>query len=171
MSKNKRFFLRPIEREDIPLIKSWRNSDLVLPYVREYRLLSLAQIEKWYNTMIDSDKFEMFVMSDNDTPIGICGMTYINWQNRHADLHFAIYNNFEWIDEVYAPKFYEIISKYAFEDLNLNKIYVEVYEHDNKKIKFFKNNGFRQDARLRQHYFHKGEYLDSLILSLLRSER
>ena len=170
ISSNDQYFLRPIEKSDIPLIKSWRNNYLVLPYVREYRLLSHTQVEKWYDIMINNDKFEMFVMCHADTPVGICGMTYVNWQNRHADLHFAIYKDFAWIDEVYAPIFYNIITEYAFSELNLNKIYVEVYEHDNKKIEFFKNNGFKQDACLRQHYFHKGEYLDSYILSLLRSE-
>ena len=162
--------IRPIEKSDLKQIQKWRNNKNVMPFVREYRKLSLEQINKWYDSMIFDDKFEMFIMENNKELIGVCGLTYINWQNKHADLHFAIYKNFEWIDKDYAPKFYEIITDYAFNELNLNKIYVEVYENDDKKIKFFKDRNFTKDACLRNHYFHKGEYLDSYILSLLSDE-
>ena len=162
--------LRPIEKNDLNTIQIWRNDKNVMPFVREYRKLSEQHINKWYESMILDDKFEMFIMENSNESIGVCGLTYINWQNRHADLHFAIYENFEWIDEFYAPKFYEIITDYAFYELNLNKIYVEVYENDDKKINFFSKRNFKKDACLRKHYFHKGEYLDSYILSLLKEE-
>jgi len=162
--------LSPIERSDLALIQSWRNSKKVLPYVREYRLLSLEHVEKWFEDMILDDKFQMFMMHHQSIPIGICGLTYINWQNRHADLHFAIYKDDKWIDDRYAPEFYKIIADYAFGDLNLNKMYVEVYENDHKKISFFESQHFKLDGRNRQHYYHKGEYLDSLIYSILKVE-
>lgn len=162
--------IRPIEKSDLNTIQSWRNNDNVMPFVREYRKLSLEHINKWYESIILDDKFEMFIMENDDELIGVCGLTYINWQNRHADLHFAIYKNFEWIDDKYAPKFYKIITNYAFNELNLNKIYVEVYENDTKKINFFKDRNFTKDACLRKHYFYKGKYLDSYILSLLSDE-
>ena len=42
--------------------------------------------------MISDDKFEMFVIIDCETDeiIGVTGLTYIDWINRHADVHFYI---------------------------------------------------------------------------------
>jgi len=162
--------LRPIEHSDLLQIQKWRNDKDVLPYVREYRLMSMHHIEKWYKEMIASDRFEMFMLDAGCQSVGIGGLTYINWQNRHADLHFAIYKNREWVDKEYAPHFYEMITSYAFNELNLNKVYVEIYSNDLKKIDFFENKGFHRDAVLRQHYFHEGRYFDSYILSLLTDE-
>lgn len=171
VNKLSELFLRPIELEDIEDIKKWRNSKNVLPYVREYRLLSNYHVKNWYENMIMSDRFEMFIMQDGGEKVGISGLTYINWQNRHADLHFAIYKDDSWIDQIYAPEFYEKVVNYAFQELNLNKVYVEIYENDLKKKYFFESKGFKLDGRLRQHYYHKGEYLDSLIYSLLKEEK
>jgi len=162
--------LRPIEKTDLETIQFWRNNKSVLPFVREYRLMTKSHVESWYSNMILSDKHEMFIIQDDGHPVGICGLTYINWQNRHADLHFAIYDEFSWIDDVYAPRSYEMISEYAFQYLNLNKIYVEIYENDEKKLNFFKECRFTEDARLRQHYYNNGKYHDSIIMSLLKSE-
>ena len=46
----------------------------------------------------------------------------------------------------------------------------EIYEIDSKKLNFFKSKGFRIDATLREHYFYKGKYFNSYILSLLKTE-
>jgi RimJ/RimL family protein N-acetyltransferase len=168
--KENNYFIRAIEEKDLELIQRWRNHPTTLPYVREYRIMSLPHIKKWYESIVTSDKFEMFIMQDKEIPIGVCGLTYINWQNRHADLHLAIYHNNEWVDKEYAPEFFKIITAYAFEEMNLNKLYVEVYENDSKKIDFFESLNFQKDAVLREHYFHKGRYLNSYIYSLLRRE-
>ncbi len=165
------YFLRPIEKKDLPIIQQWRNSTSTIPNVREYRLMSMSHIESWYQSMILDNKFEMFVMvSKADGPVGVCGLTYIDWKNRHADLHFAIYKDQAWIDDKYSNIFYPAVLEYAFNSLGLNKVYVEVYENDKKKINFFTSKGFSLDAKLRNHYFHDGKFWDSYIYSLLVEE-
>ena len=118
------------------------------------------------------NKFEMFVIidCDNEKAIGVTGLTYIDWVNRTADVHFYIGKDSLWIDDVLAPKAFPIILDYGFNTLNLNKIWAEIYDLDILKLNFFKSRGFKVDASLREHYFYQGEYHTSHILSLLRSE-
>tara|TARA_R100001443_G_scaffold115277_1_gene132671 strand:+ start:127 stop:657 length:531 start_codon:yes stop_codon:yes gene_type:complete len=171
-SKNKEIGIRAIEKTDLALIKSWRNNELLRQYFREYRDFSMTQKENWYNDMITNNKFEMFVIKDcvDNQDIGVTGITYIDWVNRHGDVHFYIGKNGEWIDEKYSPEAIKLILDYGFKTLNLNKLWAEIYEIDNKKLDFFKSLGFNIDASLREHYFHNGKYYTSHILSLLRSE-
>lgn len=165
------FFLRPIERSDLSDIQRWRNCPSTIPNVREYRIMSMDHISAWYDSMILSDKFEMFIMdSKKDGTIGVCGLTYIDWKNKHADLHFAIYKESQWIDDIYSNIYYPMIVEYAFNHLNLNKVYVEVYDIDEKKKDFFLEKGFKADACLREHYYYDGKYWNSYIFSLLKSE-
>ena len=163
--------IRPIEPTDLSCIQKWRNLKSIQPYVREYRELSYRNVETWYNSMILDNKFEFFIIEDNDnTPIGITGLTYIDWVNKNADLHLAIYHNEQWIDKLYAPEVLNIMSDYGFNYLHLEKIYAEIYENDKKKLNLFLSNDFHTDAILRNHYYYNGNYINSHIVSKLKSE-
>lgn len=172
LSEDKSVGIRAIEKSDLPLIQSWRNNDEIRRYFREYREFSMTQKENWYEGMLKDNRFEMFAMVDISASkvVGVAGLTYIDWVNRHADVHFYIGEEGAWIDDVYAPKAFKVILDYGFGIMNLNKLWAEIYEIDVKKLAFFQNNGFQIDASLREHYFYKGKYYTSHILSLLRRE-
>ena len=171
-SKEKNIGIRSIELTDLSTIQKWRNNEDIRKYFREYREFSMSQKEAWYKKMISDDKFEMFVIIDCETDeiIGVTGLTYIDWINRHADVDFYIGKDQLWIDEKYSPDAFPIILKYGFEILNLNKIWAEVYEIDQLKLSFLKRYNFCVDANLREHYFFEGTYYTSYLLSLLKSE-
>ena len=164
--------IRAVELDDLEIIKSWRNDEGLRRYFREYRDFSKGQILKWYEGMIHNKDFEMFVIEDLNTSevVGVTGLTYIDWVNRHSDVHFYIGKNSEWIDKNISPIAIKLILDYGFNYLNMNKLWVEIYEIDEKKIKFFKSNGFEIDATLREHYFYNGRYWNSHILSKLRKD-
>jgi len=164
--------LRAIEETDLHVLLSWRNNEQLRRYFREYREFSRGQIKSWYDSMILNPQFEMFIMEDLQTneAVGVAGLTYIDWVNRHADVHFYIGKNGEWIDNNYSNDAIKIVLNYGFERLNLNKLWAEIYEIDSKKLEFFKKLGFTIDASLREHYYYDGKYHTSHILSLLKSE-
>tara|TARA_Y100001973_G_C5196530_1_gene334638 strand:+ start:613 stop:1143 length:531 start_codon:yes stop_codon:yes gene_type:complete len=168
-SKVKSFGLRAIEESDLPTIHKWRNSECLRHYFREYRELSMIQIKDWYRKMIPDNRFEMFVIEkfDANEIIGVAGITHIDWVNRHADLHFYIGQDDKWIDDTYSKNAMKILLDYGFNTLNLNKLWTEVYEVDKKKLHFYNSLGFTLDGSLREHYFYKGRYYTSHMLSLL----
>ena len=172
LSENKSVGIRSIEKSDLELLQNWRNNENIRKYFREYREFSLVQKEHWYDNMIMDDRFEMFVIVDCKTKdvVGVTGLTYIDWINQHADIHFYIGKNYSWIDEYYAPLAIKIILDYGFNILNLNKIWAEIYEIDKLKLDFFKRIGFLIDASLREHYYYNGQYYTSHILSILKKE-
>ena len=171
-SEDKTVAMRAMERSDLSLVQTWRNNEKIRRNFREYREFSMDQKENWYENMIKDDRFEMFVIIDCklDEVVGVSGLTYIDWVNRHADVHFYIGKNEAWIDQKYAPKAINIILGYGFNILDLNKIWAEVYEIDKLKLNFFENIGFKIDANLREHYYYNGKYHISHILSILKRE-
>ena len=54
-------------------------------------------------------------------------------------------------------------------ELNLNKIWCEVYSN-NSALEIYRKIGFVDEGVLRQNHFKDGEYVDSYVLSMLRSE-
>jgi len=162
--------IRCIEEEDLPIIQEWRNNELLRRFFREYRDFSINQKKDWYFKVIKDNRFEMYVITYDDKVVGVCGLTYIDWVNRHCDLHFYIGKESKWIDKKYAPKAIKLILKKAFHVFNMNKVWAEIYDIDKKKLKFFKKHKFKVDAELREHYFYNGEYHSSFILSLLKRD-
>ena len=166
--------LRAIENSDLPIIQNWRNDECLRRYFREYRDFSMIQLENWYNNMIIDSRFEFFIIENIEnhkiTSLGIAGITYIDWVNRHADIHFYIGKDSQWIDNTYSIKAFNLIQNYGFNMLNLNKLWAEIYEIDSKKLKFFKTQGYKVDASLREHYYYEGKYYTSHILSKLKNE-
>ena len=76
-NKDKSMAIRAMEKSDLPVVQVWRNDDSIRRYFREYREFSLAQKEQWYESMIQNDKFEMFVIIDCEDQdiIGVTGLT------------------------------------------------------------------------------------------------
>lgn len=167
--------LRAVEKDDLTLFRDWRNIVDFRKNFREVRELSLTDQEKWFESLQATRHINfMFTIVDlqSQKPIGAAGLLYINWINRSADFSFYIGENEAYIDsEGKAEEAAQLLIRYGFDNLNLNKIWMELYEFDQMKIKFFTERfGFKQDGLLRQNCFEGGRYWDSLIISLLHED-
>lgn len=162
--------LRAVEKEDLALLRDWRNIPEFRRNFREVRELNLTNQEKWFErSCVNNLNDFMFVivrLSDNK-PIGACGLLYINWIIRSADFSFYIGDNNSYIDsEGYAKDAANLLINYGFSNLNLHKIWMELYEFDKLKLDFFQNEfNFQVDGKLRDNCFEDGKYWDSYIIS------
>jgi diamine N-acetyltransferase len=59
---------------------------------------------------------------------------------------------------------------YAFHDLGLNKVYLQVFTTNTKARRLYTKLGFRTEGTLRAHYFVNGAFHDMLSMSMLREE-
>ena len=175
MIKGKLTGLRAVEKDDLKILRDWRNIPEFRRNFRDVRELNIANQEKWYeNVCIDNPNNFMFVivkLSDMN-PIGACGLLNINWIIRSADFSFYIGENGAYIDnEGYAEEAAKLLIDYGFQNLNLHKIWMELYEFDKVKINFFTNTfKFKKDGQLRDNCFENGKLWNSYILSLLKEE-
>ena len=93
MIKGNKVYLTSIEREDLEILRNWRNREDFRKYFREYREISKDMQEKWYQTKVLSDPSTiMFSIHDSLTNelVGCCGLCYINWVNKNSDLSLYI---------------------------------------------------------------------------------
>jgi RimJ/RimL family protein N-acetyltransferase len=174
MIKGKKVGLRAIERTDLEQLRDWRNNEEFRKNFREHKELSLANQENWYSRVISSANDYMFIierLSDHE-PLGACGLLYVNWINRSADFSFYIGYQGVYIDnEGLAEDAAKLLIDYGFNNLNLNKIWMELYEFDTLKLTFFIDRfKFQRDGVLRENCFEGGKYFDSYIISLLRRD-
>ena len=175
MIKGKLTGLRAVELDDLPLLRDWRNIVEFRNNFREHRELSLENQKLWYQKHVVNhpDNF-MFIIERlfDGKAIGAAGLLYTNWVARYADFSFYIGENEEYIDsDGYALDTCRLLIHYGFNTLNLNKVWMELYEFDKKKIDFFTSEfAFKKDGILRQNCYSDGKYWNSLVISLLKED-
>jgi RimJ/RimL family protein N-acetyltransferase len=166
--------LRALEKGDLEQLKEWRNIPDFRQNFREYRELNCSDQEAWYDSLQNkksTDYMFSIVNVESGDLLGACGLLYTNWLARYADFSFYVGYKESYIDlEGIAQASAELLIDYGFNILNLNKLWMELYSFDTRKIDFFKSFGFEIDGVLRENVYHQGAYKDSFILSLLQKD-
>ena len=170
-----KIYLRSVEAGDLEQLRNWRNLPQFKRNFREYRELSRTMQNNWFERIVNGDRNTiMFAicMRETNELLGCCGLCYINWVQRSADLSLYIGYQEAYIDdEGIAKEACNLLFGYGFSELNLHKIWTELYEYDAMKIEFYMSTfGFKKDGILRDNHFMDGKWWGSWMLSLLENE-
>lgn len=166
MLKGKYVGLRAIEESDLYQLLLWRNQPNYRRYFREYRELSQTNQRNWFDSKVLNDKStEMFSIVDVNTGelLGACGLCYIDWINRNADFSIYIGKDDLYIDEKCAIEAAQIMMKYGFEELNLHRLWSEIYSFDEAKKVMFDRLGFKLEGVHKETHWTEGKWCDSLF--------
>lgn len=174
MLKGKKIYLDTVEPDDLEQLRKWRNLPNFRKYFREYQEINSDMQKKWYDAKVVNDNSTlMFAIRDNKTQelLGCCGLCYINWVHRNSDLSLYIGKDDSYIDdEGIAEEACQLLFDYGFKELNLKKIWTELYEFDNKKIELYQKLGMTIDGTWRDQYFYDGKWWDSKLLEIVSEE-
>jgi RimJ/RimL family protein N-acetyltransferase len=167
--------LTAVERSEIQQLMIWRNNAQLRKFFREYRELNSEMQEKWFQKIVNNNHHSIMLsirrLSDDEL-LGCCGLCYINWIHRHAELSLYIgYDNAYIDNHGYADESCILLLEYGFKELGLNKVSTEIYEFDTHKEALLKKLNFHLDGILRKNYFYEKKWWDSKIYSILSSEK
>lgn len=168
-------YLYPLEKTYLPKLKEWRNAQVRA--LRQFKPLTDFHQKRWYAHLKEDEKQTLFALMEGGSSkprlIGYCGIVYLDWKNKRGELTFMA-------DPARAEKkerykrdflaFLNMICRYGFEELGLNKLYSETFEFRKNHIKMLKEFGFQTDGILRQHHFTDGKYYDSVVQSIIFTE-
>jgi len=159
-------------KEDMALLMNWRNNPDYRKYYREYRELNSCDQNFWYNEHVLKDPtWHHFIarpIDDLSKIIGVVFLNHIHPAYRTAEFGITLADA-EYRGRGYGKDMLLTLIKYGFEQLNLNRIWCEVYSN-NDSIYLYKKIGFKEEGHLRQTVYKDNEYLDSYILGMLKSD-
>jgi hypothetical protein len=165
--------LRAIERDDLAQLLAWRNNPVFRRHFREHRELSNDAQVAWYERTVLGDptrmEFSIVRLADSEL-IGCAGLVYIDWVNRTADLSLYIGADDMYIDEVLAPDAARVVLRYAFDELDLARVWTEIYQFDSRKRSLLQSLGFQLEGTHREHHYTEGRRWDSLFFGILQRE-
>lgn len=157
--------LRELRREDMPTIVKWRNQQQEI--LRTSYLLTDEMQYRFYDEVIcnRNSNCRFFAVTNNvNELIGMAGLENIQWDNRLAEI--SIITN---PDIFILPCIFKKIKYIAFNQMNLNSIFTEVYKcsrYINAWEDIAKAN--KADiALLPRRKYWKSEYFDSYIYTFI----
>ena len=168
--KTNSFHIEPIRDEDKYAILNIRNEQLY--HLRQSEPLTIEKQENYFATVV-SGLFEiekpnqlLFSFFKGNEFMGYGGLVHINWVDKNAEISFIMKTELEkeFFTEFWS-NYLQLIEKVAFEELKFHKIFTYAFDLRPHLYDVLLNCGFHEDARLKEHCFFDGKYLDVLIHS------
>ncbi len=165
--------LRPLQNTDIGArYLSWLNDREVTKFMEERNFpCTIQDIRKFYEEMNRSKTDVLLAIVDKkkDLHIGNIKLGGINWAHRFGELGIMIGEKRYW-GKGYGQDACKVLLKYAFERLNMNKIFLGTYAAHKSAIRSYKKAGFRIEGRIKDIFYFEDRYVDKVMMGITRRE-
>ena len=164
-----RVYLRPVELADAPTLAPWFNDPDVARYLPTYRPLPVHAEEEFLRAAADRDKVLFGVaLREDDRLVGVTGLEP-EFRCRGARFGITLGDKSVW-GRGHGTEATALVLRYAFETLNLHRVWLHVYEYNDRARRVYEKLGFVHEGRLRQDTYRDGRYRDTLCMAILRPE-
>jgi len=162
--------LRAVEREDLPRLHELFDDDLEL-ITRSSdsppRPVPLAELEQRFDERLEEpDATGMrFAIELDEELIGECGLHFIDHYRRSC--HLGIVLGREYWAKGLGQDAVRTLVGFAFRDLNMHKVGLEVLADDERAVGAYRKVGFVEEGRLRDHSWFEGAFHDALVMAII----
>jgi RimJ/RimL family protein N-acetyltransferase len=168
--KGKQLMLGRLKETDIADIVSWyedeeflRNLDAIPSFPKREN-----EIEKWINNKNDNTYTMAIRLLDTKKIIGYVEFDGILWNHRNTWLSIAIGGNNR--GQGYGKEALGLAINFAFQELNLHRIQLTVFEYNHRAISLYEKCGFKKEGSHREFLERDGRRYDMHLYGLLRHE-
>ncbi len=166
-----RVYLRPVEKEDIPLLRVWMNDPEMRRLTGEVMPVSQSGADQFLERIKNDENRVWFsvVLRENEHLIGETGLLRIFYPWRTADLTIIIGDKFCW-GKGYGRETILLLLNYAFGALGLHRIAIGVVGFNERALRFYEKIGFKREGIQRDGYFNNHCFSDFVMMSILEDE-
>lgn len=168
-----RLRLRPLSLDDTAAVFDIHTDPETLKYWGHEQMTSITQAEDLIRgnvEWVESGMSVYWAIEKRERPglIGTCTLFRLDHQNRHAEVGYIL-NRACWGQGLMTEALSCMID-HAFVAMDLHRLEADVDPHNVSSIALLKKFGFRHEGFFRERWFLRGQWLDSDMLGLLRSE-
>ncbi len=171
MLKGKLVNLRALEMTDLDREYAWVNDREVTRFLIIRYPMSRADEERWLrdgpaNTFAN---VRLAIDAKDGAHIGNIGLHEQRTEDRVAALGIMIGEREYW-SKGYGTDAVVTLLRFAFHEMNLNRVWLSVFEINERAMACYRKCGFSEEGRLRQDRFIEGRYYDTVLMGVLRDE-
>ena len=160
--------IRPLERNDLPFIHQLDNHQSTMALWFEEPYESIDELNSLYDKHIHDISERRFVTDLDGEFAGVIELVEIDYIHRTTEIQIFVRKAYQ--GRGLAKQAIRKGLNYAFNMLNMHKVYLYVDVDNQVGIHIYEGAGFVQEGRLRQHFYANGKYHDSLIMGIFRDE-
>ncbi|MHA1734662.1 MAG: GNAT family N-acetyltransferase [Promethearchaeota archaeon] len=162
--------LAPLDESYIPAFLRWLNDPEITRNLLIVRPLTQDEEREWYKSVQgkENEVFFAILLAETGRLIGNCSVT-VSWKNRVGKAGIVIGEKDAW-DQGHGTEAMGLLVDYCFDELNLNRVELEVYAFNERAIRCYEKVGFVEEGRRRQATFTGGEYHDVVVMGILRED-
>lgn len=130
------------------------------------------QEEEWIRSRKANTDFTYdFAIEDLKTGkyIGGCSINECDVKNRTCVVGIMIGDKEYW-GKGYGSDALKVLIKFIFEEVNMNKIKLNVFSFNNRAIACYKKVGFKEEGILKKEIYRNGRYYDEIIMAMFKDD-
>ncbi|MBI6873595.1 UDP-4-amino-4,6-dideoxy-N-acetyl-beta-L-altrosamine N-acetyltransferase [Clostridium aciditolerans] len=167
---NEKIYLREISFSDTDNIIKWRNSLYVKQNFIYQKDLTREEHESWIKTKVKCGKVKQFIIIEkgNNNPIGSVYLRDIDYNNSKAEFGIFIGEKTA-LNKGYGTIATNMITKYGFNQLGLNKIFLRVFENNVHAIRSYEKSNFIQEGLFKQDVCIDKKFYNIIFMSIFKN--
>lgn len=169
MIRGENLALQAIKEEDLPKLFSWINTPQIVQWSASYRPVHFSNHREWFENIAKAQDKVIFAVSknENDELIGMVQLIDINPAFQNAELVIRIAPEQE-RGKGYGQEATKIILDYAWNTLNLHRVWLRVFQDNSPAIKCYEACGFSYEGCMKDSAFINGSWKNIVIMGILK---
>lgn len=161
--------LRPFERRHLERTRSWTNDPDLMRLLGRVRPVSELEHEQWFEHLGGQDDRVYFAIETNvpEKHVGDVWLWDIDRRHRKAELRIVIGDPAH-LGQGAGTEAISLLCSYAFNNLNLHKVYAYVLAFNPRALRAFEKAGFVVEGTLREDRWVNESFTDVYLLGKLR---
>lgn len=171
MTGSNKIKLKEISEKELPIIFEWINDRETVLHNGPYKPISNFQHKNWFENIQNRNDIFIFGIYEikTDKIVGTCQLHSVNWIHRNAELQIRLGNK-DNRGKGYGSEAVRLLLNFAFKDLNLYRIFLNVFQTNTNAIHVYEKAGFKKEGLLRKAAHIDGKYVDVILMGILREE-
>ncbi len=166
-----RIYLREVRLSDAnDNYYRWMNDPEIIRYLESrFYPKSVEMLQSYVRREEEcrSSVFMTIIEKNSDEHIGNIKIHGIDHVHRHAEVSLIIGEKGYW-GRGYGSEAIKLVVDFAFNTLNLNRLFAGIYASNVGSIKAFKKAHFFEEGVRKEHRFYNGHYVDEVALAIIR---
>lgn len=157
---------RPLELDDIELIRQMHNEPDTLIQMRDPWPVSPAQQRDWFEAMSRRRQNVTFMVCEleGEKPVGVWRLQTVDETNRVCEVGWDTFPAYR--RQGFATQTARMLMSFLFDHYNIHMISLHVAEFNTKSYSVCLKLGYRETGRLVESIFRDGRYWDNILMCL-----
>lgn len=162
--------IRKLQEKDALYMLEWMHDDTINCYFQyPFAEMTLEKVKEFINNSFNNVNQHFAIVAENDEYLGTISLKNISPKNKSAEYAVVVRKKAQGAGV--ATQATEELLKYAFEELELHKVYLNVLLRNTTAKKFYEKFGFIQEGISKDAIWINGKYETLIWYGIIKKEK